>query len=442
MRVMEDKATAGRRRGRRGSALVAALLAASTLLTLGVALAGVAVRDNQLTSTEVSDRAAFVLAEAGIAEALAARSIGGSGGVGSDVSPVYLDGGLFWVETEDLGGGATRLVASAMKGSGRAAVEVIVRESSLWGNLQGISSLETPITKTGAFFDSYDSRDGSYASQVGAGGYAGTESMLQTNGDIDLKSNSSIYGDVEAPGSISLGAGTHVSGSTTTSSGGLVLPPVDVPAIPVTGDYTASGTTTLGPGSYGFEDVLIKRAATLTIEGPATIYVSGDFEMKRSDLIIDASGGPVKLFLEGDFSNATMATITTPGPTPGNFSIFLVGDEDQRMDLHPHGELHGTIYAPNATVDLGTDLELFGAVAARMVEMQPHNSFHFDMALLDDEVDEVSLPQLLYWASTDLGRMPASGRGDPFAIYGVSPEDLVGPGEAWADVDHGGDGDG
>ena len=74
--------------------------------------------------------------------------------------------------------------------------------------------------------------------------------------------------------------------------------------------------------------------------------------------------------------------------------------------------------------------------------MQPHNSFHFDMALLDDEVDEVSLPQLLYWASTDLGRMPASGRGDPFAIYGVSPEDLVGPGEAWADVDHGGDGDG
>lgn len=435
-----DGSTRGRRArpSRRGSALVLALVVTSTMLTLGLAIAGVSVAGSRRVGTAIEDQEARVLAEAGLAESIVSRRLGGTGAIGSVGAPAFLGGGVVWVEVTDLGDGTTRLVANAMKDGGRAAVQAIVGRRSLWAGLQGISSLEAPITKTSAFLDSYDSREGSYASQV-SGGHAGEDAVLQTNEDLSLASNTSIHGDARpGPGGmLAVGPGTLVTGSVTPLGSALELPDVEVPDVAIGGPLSVSGTSTLFPGTYGFSSLEIRRGASFTISGPATVVISGDLDLERADLIIDPSGGPVDIYLGGDLSTATWATIHTVGERPDQLRLYLTGDEDQRVDMHPHGEFHGTIYGPRAVLDLGTDLELFGAVAARRVELQPHATFHFDEALLDSDDGEQAPEEVLYWAPADLGSIPRAGfRGDPFVLLGVEPRDLPCPGACWEGVEH------
>lgn len=422
---------------RQGSALIISLLVVSSLLTIGLAIASVSVSSSNQVSSRVEDQSAMMLAEAGVAEALAARSVGGTGIIGSMSNPTYLNGGLLWVDATDLGNGTTEVVSNAMKDGGRAAVQVIVGEETLWGTLRGVSSNETPVSKTGLFLDSYDSRDGDYASQLGSNAYVNGNAVFQSNSDVGLSSNSNLYGDLRSGpnGTTSTGANTQVTGALTPLMATLDFPSVTVPEISVGGALSVSGSYNLPPGDYGFSTLEVEKNAELTINGPARIVVTGEMVMKRADLIIDPTGGAVEIYLAGDFSNATMATITTVGEDPTNLSLYLTGDSSQRADLHPHGKFHGTIYGPNAIVDLGTDFELYGAVAARRVELQPHNTIHFDEALMESSSGGQTIESVLYWAPTDLGDLPsAAKRTDPFALLGVHSSELSTPGTSWDGV--------
>ena len=250
--------------------MILTLLVVSALMTLGMAIASVSVSNSRRVSTSVSDRQAFLLAEAGIAEAIAARSVDGTGNIGSVDAPAYLDGGVLWVEATEINPTMTRLVANAMKDSGRASIEVVVGKQNLWSSFPGIASVEAPTIKTDLFMDSYDSRNGTYASQVASRGYANDGATLQTNGKLGLGSNSVIYGDVHCGphAGLRFGSKSKVTGSVTPLASEFDLPSIDVPAIRVAGHKSVGGKQTLPPGDYGFESLTIEKGAEFTIAGP------------------------------------------------------------------------------------------------------------------------------------------------------------------------------
>ena len=120
--------------------------------------------------------------------------------------------------------------------------------------------------------------------------------------------------------------------------------------------------------------------------------------------------------------------------------LYLTGDRSQRADIHPHGQFFGTIYGPNAVIDLGTDFELFGAVAGRRVELQPHMRFHFDEMLVDME-DETEVESVLYWGPTGMTGIPRlADRRDPFTVLGLEADELSCAADLWDGAyDHGED---
>lgn len=418
--------------------MVFTLLVVSALAILSMAVLEVGRGVSREIETSAENRGSFFLAEAGIAEAVAARRAGGTGNVASADLPAYLDGGVLWVEAEDLGNGRTRLVSNAMKGEGRSSVEVILGSTNVWARLPGVTSLEEPILKSDNFLDSYDSRKGTYADQLGAETHAGEGNTLQSNAGLDLGSGMAVYGNAHVGDghSLSMGAGSFVTGSTAPLTAPLEMAPVTAPSVAVGGSYTASGTVTLPPGTYGFSGMTVEKDAVFTIQGPATIVIDGDLDVDRADLIIDPDGEPVQIYLTGDLLTSTKATITTLGAEPANLQVYLTGDADQKAYFHPHGEFHGTIYGPLALVDVGTGFEVFGAVAARKVELQPHVRIHFDEALLEEEGGGTSSEQVLHWSPTERSSIPnGAKRGDPFHLLGVDRDDLPSPGEAWDGVD-------
>ena len=430
---------AGSGAGRRaGSALVFAVLTVGLLMMLGLTLTGLGTRASVELNALADDRCAFSLAEAGIGEALTAVRAARSGAIGSADAPAYLGHGLLWVEATPLASGGTRLVAKALKGSGRAALEVVVGPApSFWARYPGIASLEALDVKTDGLFDSYDSSLGDYATQLRARGNGRVNENvgLSSNDDVSVGNHGEVWGSVHAGpgGSAGFGSGAFASGSTTPLPTPMALEPVSPPAIASSGSRTVSGTTTIGPGDVSYSDLTVAQRATLTIVGPARIVVSGDVDIRKSTISIDATRGDVELWIGGDLDSDTQATISTSGASARALSVLLYGDSSQVAHFQPQGAFKGTIYGPEALVEIGTGFEIFGAVAARRVEFQPHGALHYDEVLSEAELGGTAgALQILSWHPASRDDLPVSGR-DPFELLGVEKHALPTPSEAWGD---------
>ena len=111
---------------RRGNAIVMVLLVLGALMALSGALLLVTRASKREVSSQLDDSKAFYLAEAGLSEAVASIEAGATGAIGSMGSPAALEDGLFWVDSTPLANGQQRLLVTAMAGSGRAAIDVVI----------------------------------------------------------------------------------------------------------------------------------------------------------------------------------------------------------------------------------------------------------------------------------------------------------------------------
>src|SRR5512144_334355 len=95
--------------GRRGSALVMAVVVMGTLLVLSSAFLRLGVTSSHQHNIALEQSRAFYVAEAGIAEAGLALRMGKTGNVASEAQPGTYADGLVWVTAVDLGNGDHQL---------------------------------------------------------------------------------------------------------------------------------------------------------------------------------------------------------------------------------------------------------------------------------------------------------------------------------------------
>ncbi|MCP4212983.1 MAG: hypothetical protein GY764_16115, partial [Halieaceae bacterium] len=86
-----------RPRGKRGSAIVVALITVAAVGALGAAFLRVSSADHLRQSEENENLRAFYLAEAGLAESFNAIRMGRTGEIGSEANPAGYGDGLLWV---------------------------------------------------------------------------------------------------------------------------------------------------------------------------------------------------------------------------------------------------------------------------------------------------------------------------------------------------------
>ncbi len=376
--------------------MVAALLATVAALSLAaVAITNAANKEQRASRDKL---AAQYVAEAGITQALFELQNGGTGVKGSIQNVQTFSQGSYWVDVTDLGGGQLSLESTGLDRGKGYRIDVVVEQLNT-SNWVWAAFGDAGLTMdSNAFVDSYDSALGIYTDQdvngSGASSYANSDGNIGSNNDVTLDQNAKVYGDANPgpAGTTTANGNSVISGSTTPSPIVMPLPPLTIPVVASAGDYTVPSSTTvsLGPGTFAFDDFTLNTGGHLNITGPVTLIVNNMQLDSNSEMILDALGGKLELYVLDDFVMDSNTLIASQTFTPADIEINLDSnnvidpnvqvDLDQ-VDLNSNAQIYGTIYAPNASVEINSNFELFGALTAYSVHLDSNCKIHYDEAL-------------------------------------------------------------
>ncbi len=442
---MKFKNTGSRRFQRQtGSALVVVVIMLVGLMILTAASLDLSSSLKKQVTASVSSEQARLLAEAGLSESVTALRSGRSGNVGRIDWPAYVGTGIFWVQATNLDNGNVRLVSTALVGSGRVALEMVVRNQKQGlGDLFSVtlSSKDVLTLNADVMIDSFDSTLGTYLDQQthfdNGHAYANTEGDVRSNDDIIVNARAGVFGDVvPGPGhDVTLNTDSFVWGFTNAAEDPFNFPDLDVPSFGSSGPLWVPGSTTLAPGNYEFDDLEIGKGGTLTIEGPATIVVQGEFVGGVTGrLAIDATNGPVTIYCDVYVHMKGFECVPIKG-SPMAVAFLVQGNED--IVFPSKTMVRGAYYAENSNIIFTAGNEAWGSFVGNQVSMSSGMQFHYDESLADQwegTPDGETQVDALAWYETNLEpEFISKDRGDPLALLGLDPDVLPRPAQAWWD---------
>jgi len=131
--------------------------------------------------------------------------------------------------------------------------------------------------------------------------------------------------------------------------------------------YLGNGETlTLTAGDYYITDIILKNSSTLEIDatsGPVNIYLRGT---------LDAEEGEIESKNGSAFNNLSQ---------PTDFSIFSNSDQD--ITFKHSTAFKGMVYAPNAHVEMNNSAGVYGLIWGNTATINNSGEFYFDVAIKD-----------------------------------------------------------
>jgi|GEM_PF-859438 len=430
---MRGESRAGRSGlGERGSVLLATVFVVVAVAGLLLAFTQIGVSfTREHTAKHASDQA-LALADSGLSESLVAMRRGGTGRVGTEAIPARFGDGVFWTEAEDIGNAVRLVHSAAMYESGRVALEMIVFHYGTSPFDVAIFSDEALTIASNVLIDSFDPANGTYQDQLDASGESHLDdgAVVMSNSDIDLASNTEIYGDVHAGYDSELvTSGTaDISGITEPMVADRAIPLVPVPTYPASGDLIVNTPgSMLAPGDYSFATLTVMGGASLTVQGPANIVIDEWSLLSNSDLILDTAGGPIRFYVTGTADLNSNSDIITTGESAADVTLYFMGGPGQEVSIDSNSDFHGVIYAPEADIEISSNFELFGAIIAGQLTLNSNVQIHFDESLaITSPEDELYVSGHVSQAAFPVAEF-LSNRRSPFTLLGVTPADLPSP---------------
>ncbi len=416
------------RNSRRGSVSVIALFVVLAIGGLMIAFMQIGLSFTREQASRIDREQAFELAEAGLAESLYAMRVGGTGNVGTRAMPATHGNGVIWTSVMDVGNDTKRILSSSMYGRERVALGLLVFHFEGPLPTTALFSHDNLFIEANVLIDSYDSALGDYATQLaaGGGGYVGDGAVVQTNGALAVASSTAIYGDAHpgANSTLTVAGSSTVTGSMEAMPETRVMPPVVTPVIASGGAYATSALGEVLPsGDYNYSSLRINTGDSLTLTGPSRV-VLGDWILRSNTAFhIDSAGGVVEIYISGNVDLASNSSITTSSASAIPLALYFTGGPTQVASLNSNSEFHGTIYAPEGRVEVSSNFEVFGAIAAKQIECNSNVQIHFDEAL-----HTVSQEHAFTAASWSRAAFPdrtlTAKRSDPFALVGYQKHEL------------------
>lgn len=431
---------------RRGSAMVISIVGVFAVAAMSAVFLQMSHTITKRQTHSADLKRAMYLAEAGLAESYIGLSMAKTGNVGSSAEPALFGDGLFWVEAEEVDSTMVQLESTALAGSARITLGLVVERADVSIGSLGFYSQQELVVAPGATIDSYDSAAGAYADQV-ASGENNSAAIVGSNAGIMLNGTSSattIRGDV-VPGprsSVTQRGTVTVTGSTQSRGSSIELPAPEPPA-PATDRgvmHTSPIPLVISSGVQGIASLSIGPDATAVVVGPATIVASNVALAPGATLEFDVAEGPVDFFVAGDFLADAGAILSNTSDDPTRASIQLTERADSSFGSVTLGDgvsFFGTVYAPESNVTLGVGSEICGAVVADSLTLGENASLHFDLAIARGDT---TLPKLVNWRVLEVPAGLAASSSDPFRLMGVDRTSLRSPAEShemqWLDLEY------
>tara|TARA_B100000614_G_scaffold229702_1_gene222279 strand:- start:439 stop:1449 length:1011 start_codon:yes stop_codon:yes gene_type:complete len=140
------------------------------------------------------------------------------------------------------------------------------------------------------------------------------------------------------------------------------------------------------------DTLVVKSDAVLRIEGDVMIHLPAEnqtsIEVIESGKIELAPDATLTIYVAGD-------TKVTGGGifneiAPHQFQIWGTATNSQRIDFLNNGQFSGVIYAPNASVKIKGDSDLYGSIVCADIILTGSGSFRYDESLANYAGDTTS----------------------------------------------------
>jgi hypothetical protein len=267
------------------------------------------------------------------------------------------------------------------------------------------------ITVNGrAIVDSYNSTLGSYASQVGPGGYAGSADYAETcnaGANIVLEGGADIYGTASATGSVTTTGGAAVYGTTLQNQPTSNCDPLNVTNLVSSNQPTGSPTsirltghntqTITAPGTVYLNGLDLQAQSTLTLNGTgnAIIFIDGNLSIAGQAAFIINNTVKVTMYVTGTISD-TGGGIVNQG-TPTNLIIYDSTTQSNGVNVAGASGFTGAIYAPLTDIAIGGNGNFMGAARGGTVTDHGTAGFHYDTALKNVTTGGITGYMLIDW---------------------------------------------
>lgn len=408
------------RRARRGSALVTSIVVTMLIGTLALLTVTAATRGQQEGAASGRTLGAFYAAEAGLNVAWVELQNGGDGVLGSEDAPERLGGLAYWVEANAVDDDVTALVATGSDGHAQSRVELVVRDETSEVTDFGIFGDRGVSLRSNSQVDSYDSNLGTYASQV-SGAYARANGNVGSNEDIAVSANAKVYGysqyGPDSDDAISVASNVTLLDGYGAAQTHVDLPVITAPSYASSGALTVTGgtTKTLGPGNVEYTSIKTKSNSALVVKGPCNLVISSAASIaSNSTWTMDATNGPIQIYALGSFELKSNSTVVTTSKDPTQLTLNLTGthasagSSSPKLDFSSNSQFYGTINAPNLSVVISSNFELYGSLKARWLELSSNSRVHFDERLANGGLEAGTGYEILGWRPLE-GAMLASG---------------------------------
>jgi hypothetical protein len=369
-------------KSQRGNTIIIALIAIIALSGASAALLSVSVyRIREAVMAHENSRV-FYTADAGIGASMAeitANHDYDNDGMG-DVSGSF-DGGNYSVCATDGGNDIWTITSTGTYNGYKRGIEVVIGrkitspfEKAAFGGTS-LSASGTPIC------DSYDSDDGTYASQVD-GDHAGDNGTVGSNGDITVEGSATIYGDATPGPDGSVTGGGTVTGLTAPAEEETVLEPYTY--TPVGSSLgQLNSTTTLASGTYRYSSIQLASWDTVTLGQNAgdiiTLYVDSSIAISGHAKIVVYDGAKVVIHHGSDTAKFTGGGLVNTSQLPASF-IFYSATTDE-VKVAGNSDFYGAVYAPSAPVKITGTSAFFGSAVGNVVTISGTVALHYDDAL-------------------------------------------------------------
>ena len=261
--------------------------------------------------------------------------------------------------------------------------------------------------------------------------------LLASNGEVlfaDPNGIGEVFGDIESGpySATSSGTDVQVTGDWTTRDQDVELPPVTIPDVPFEGSLVHDGLLPMlvSPGTVGYSKVEVATDAQLVLRGPATVVIGQLTLAPGASLELDTRNGNVDLYVTDGMDLQPGSLLTTPGQAPDELSVQVspiqtVGNQGAPVKLESTASFYGTIYSPGSDVHIGSDFEIFGAVAAKKLTVASGARLHFDNSGLDGS----PIPRIVSWKIVETPDIVRNRR-DIVKLLGLDRASLLRPSEA------------
>jgi len=233
-------------------------------------------------------------------------------------------------------------------------------------NLSGGAYVEQAVGSGGKYSAGTKAQVGASATANGACNMAGGASVgadLDCGGNAAMGTKAQVKGDLTAAGSVHMTGGASVGGTVTAQGKPKAYSPAKLP--PAT-TFTTGGAkvaraggsvATLAPGSYGAVSVGTKSTLHLSA---GDYYLDSLAVSGGSKVIVDLSGGRLRLFVSGNLALGTKARVVLNGGAPSRVMTEVHG----KFSLSGGAVWAGLVFAPKGDIALGTKAQLQGQLVA------------------------------------------------------------------------------